>query len=70
MSKQNNVKKSHKLFKKGLGVIRLSKKLHSGKHVDDVQGEHSLDKEEEVDPRVVPSVSSLVTVSVVLAYFC
>ncbi|XP_024025805.1 uncharacterized protein LOC112092857 [Morus notabilis] len=41
LSKQNNVKKSHELFEKGSGVIRISKKLHSGKYVDDVQGEHS-----------------------------
>ena len=39
-----DVMKKDEMFEKSQGVIRISKKLHSGKHVDDVQEESSLKK--------------------------
>ena len=46
-----------------IGVIRISQKLYSGKHMDDVQGESSSEEEVDIPKCVAPGVSSGVTTS-------
>ena len=45
------------MFEKASGLIQILKKLHSGKHVDDVQGEMSSDEDDTDAPSVAPSAS-------------
>ena len=46
-----------------IGAIRISNKLYSGKHVDDVQGESSSKEEDDIPECVVPGASSGVATS-------
>ena len=55
--------KKDEMFEKSLGVIRISKKLHSGKHVDDVQGESSSEAEDDIPESVAQGVSRGVATS-------
>ena len=50
--KQQDVMKKDAMSKNSSGVIRISKKLHSGKHVDDVQGESSSEEEDDIPESV------------------
>ena len=44
------------MFEKSSGVITISNKLHSGKHVDDVQGEPSSEEKDDIPKCVAPGV--------------
>ena len=48
--------KKDEMFEKSSGVIRISKKQHSGKHVDDVQGESSSEAEDDIPKSVAQGV--------------
>lgn len=58
---QNDIKKPVEVFAKLPGELRILKKLHFGKHVDDVQGESFSDSEDELQEDVTPHVSIGVT---------
>ncbi|XP_024018221.1 uncharacterized protein LOC112090643 [Morus notabilis] len=60
---QNDIKKSVEVFAKLPGELRISKKFHSGKHMDDVQGESFSVFEDELQEDATPHVSTGVTSS-------